>query len=140
MNRRSFLQSILAAGVAPAFVRNPMKLWVPRDVTNYLYTHESDWVIGRSGPPERMGVIGDFSNTLYEGEIIETDAVVSVTQGSFDVFAALLKKCLEQPQPNTMLLNQKAETLYRQFMEEPNRERRIAMAQAPLLDHLRSRA
>lgn len=71
---------------------------------------------------------------------LETDAVAPVTKESLDGFIALFKKCVEQPQPNTMLLNQKAATLYRQFMEEPNRERRIAMAQAPLLDHLRSRA
>lgn len=132
MNRRSFLQSILAAGVAPAFVRNPMKLWVPNHSGLICQTQDgfTGWLSHAS----------EFISTQYEGEIIETDTVVSVTQGSFDVFAALFKKCVEQPQPNTMLLNQKAATLYRQFMEEPNREHRIAMAQAPLLDLLRSRA
>ena len=30
MQRRSFLASILAAGVAPALVRNPMKIFVPK--------------------------------------------------------------------------------------------------------------
>ena len=30
MKRRGFLAGILAAGVAPAIVHNPMKIWVPR--------------------------------------------------------------------------------------------------------------
>lgn len=29
MNRRGFLAGILAAGVAPALVRSPMRIWVP---------------------------------------------------------------------------------------------------------------
>ena len=34
MNRRNFL-GILAAGVAPAIVSNPMKLWIPKKVEFY---------------------------------------------------------------------------------------------------------
>jgi hypothetical protein len=30
MKRRGFLAGILAAGVAPAIVHNPMKIWVPK--------------------------------------------------------------------------------------------------------------
>ncbi len=30
MQRRGFLASILAAGVAPAIIRDPMKIWVPK--------------------------------------------------------------------------------------------------------------
>lgn len=46
MNRRGFLVGCLAAGVAPAIVSNPMKLFIPKDIilSTELSGDDSPWV------------------------------------------------------------------------------------------------
>lgn len=36
MQRRGFLAGILAAGMAPAIVHNPMKIWVPKEAPSFV--------------------------------------------------------------------------------------------------------
>lgn len=47
ISRRGFLAGIIAAGVAPAIIKNPMKLWVPKqeiEVVHFLPISFPDWV------------------------------------------------------------------------------------------------
>jgi hypothetical protein len=55
MNRRGFLGAILAAGVAPAFVRSPMRLFVPKHAL---------WGAGAIGSPYNLVMQENYNEIM----------------------------------------------------------------------------
>ena len=87
MQRRGFLAGILAAGMAPAIVHNPMKIFVPRQGIQV-------W-----GP--KVSFIGD--SILYYTDVVNPSA-----EGRRRMAQYIAEQFRLMPQPNSSILMHRA--------------------------------